>query len=57
MASSLRKPEALSFEANVQKKIENIFLKYDIYVRAAHPQANNVTKVGILLNLAGSGAI
>ena len=48
MASSLRKPEALSFEANVQKKIENIFLKYDIYVRAAHPQANNVTKVGIL---------
>ena len=32
-------------------------MKYDIYVRAAHPEVNNGTKEGILLNLAGREAI
>ena len=57
MASSLRKPKALSFEGNVPENLRIFLMEYDIYVRAAHPQANNGTKVGILLNLAGREAI
>ena len=57
MASSLRKPEPLSFEGNVPENLRRFFLEFDVYVQAAHPNATNPTKVGIFLNLAGIEAI
>ena len=57
MASSLRKPETLSFEGNVSENLRRFFLEFDVYVQAAYPKANGATKVGIMRNLAGIEAI
>ena len=57
MASSLRKPDPLSFEGNVAENWRSFVLDYDIYVKAAHPAANAATRAYILLNLAGKEAI
>ena len=57
MASSLRKPEILSFEGNVPENLRIFFMEFDIYVDAAHPTATDATKIKIMLNLAGREAI
>ena len=57
MASSLRKPDVLSFAGNVPENLRIFFLEYDIYVDAAHPKASDATKIKIMLNLAGREAI
>ena len=57
MASSLRKPEVLSFEGNVPENLRIFFMEFDVYVDAAHPTATDATKIKIMLNLAGREAI
>ena len=57
MASSLRKPDILSFEGNVAENWRVFEQEYDIYIAATHPEAANKTKAYILLNLAGREAI
>ena len=57
MASSLRKPEPLKFDGNVAENLRVFILDFDVYLRAAHPNAKEETKIGIFLNLAGLEAI
>ena len=57
MASSLRKPDLLSFEGNAPENLRLFFLKFDFYVRAAYPNANEKTQIQIMLNLAGRDAL
>ena len=49
MASSLRKPEILSFEGNVPENLRIFFMEFNIYVDAAHPTATDATKIKIML--------
>ena len=57
MASSLRKPDLLSFEGNVPENLRIFFLEFDCYVKAAYPNANEKTQIQIMLNLAGRDAL
>ena len=57
MASSLRKPDVLSFEGNVPENLRIFFLEFDCYVLAAHPSASEKTQIQIMLNLAERDAL
>ena len=57
MATALRKPEPISFEGNCPENLRVFIMEYDIYVAAAHPNANKKTQSYIFLNLAGRQAI
>ena len=55
MASSLRKPDV--FVGNVPENLRIFFLEFDCYVLAAHPSASEITRIQIMLNLAGRDAL
>ena len=57
MASSLRKPEPLKFDGNMAKNLRVFILYFDVYLRTAHCNTKEETKIGIFLNLAGLEAI
>ena len=53
MASTLRRPEELSFEGNVAENWRAFLMDFDIYVAAARPDAEDRNISYTPLNLSG----